>query len=874
MGTRATVSAGSLLAGRYRLVEPLPGAGVGSWRARDDLGDREVAARELVPAEAVEAVRQRAVRDATEAASLRHSGIVPVYDVVEHDDAPWAVTELVSEPSLDQLLRSRGPATPVETARIGLRVLEALEAADAAGVRHRDLTPANVLVGDDGQVRVTGFGLTPEPEQPPGRAAAVTGSVDFVAPERARGVSAGGIESDLWSLGATLYAAVEGRLPFHREAQLATLAAVVTDEPPPPRRAGALRAVIDGLLIKDPAHRLGLADARRMLDAVVRGVPVVPAPRRVPGHSAGPRTAGGPVGAAVRPGAVDAAAMPRADGPVPRTPAGAAVDASEAPRPDGLDRVPGPRAGGAAPGEIAASAREAEHQSAGRGIPGPGPTAPISATPSSAEGGAGSSAAGAGSSGTAGGPAGAGEAGGTAGAGGPGTAGAGGAGGPSGSGGEAGAAGVRSGAAGGGAGGEAGAEPRGAEAAAEEPASTPDHVQFHDPEIVAALAAFEAALALPQPARPAETTIATPDAPAPDEFTADEPPAAEAPPERFAALPAPAAPESPGAPPERPATRRSPAAPESPETPRERPAPRSPAVKSPRETPPKRPVSPQPAQVVPAPRTAVPPERAVNGHATRPVPAGRSVIGPAPAAAARNGHPAPTRPAPTPARPSRPAQPRIEELGGGSASRRRSLLTVLAVVLAVVAAVLIPFLIDRARDDGAAPPADSTPSAAVTSPATASPEPAAPPPAGFVLHRDPSGFSIAVPRGWRLERDGSIVDFRDPTSSRFIRIDQRADPRTEPYDDWIAREPTYKADLPGYDLIRIANVMYRSWPTADWEFTWGASGSERSHVLIRNVVPNEYHGYALYWSTTDARWKKDLPYFETFVRTFAPKPGR
>ncbi len=297
-------------------------------------------------------------------------------------------------------------------------------------------------------------------------------------------------------------------------------------------------------------------------------------------------------------------------------------------------------------------------------------------------------------------------------------------------------------------------------------------------------------------------------------------------------------------------------------------------MKSPRETPPKRPVSPQPAQVVPAPRTAVPPERAVNGHATRPVPAGRSVIGPAPAAAARNGRPAPTRPAPTPARPSRPTQPRIEELGGGSASRRRSLLTVLAVVLAVVAAVLIPFLIDRARDDGAAPPADPTPSAAVTSPATASPEPAAPPPAGFVLHRDPSGFSIAVPRGWRLERDGSIVDFRDPTSSRFIRIDQRADPRTEPYDDWIAREPTYKADLPGYDLIRIANVMYRNWPTADWEFSWGARGSERSHVLIRNVVPNEYHGYALYWSTTDARWKKDLPYFETFVRTFAPKPGR
>ena len=291
-----------------------------------------------------------------------------------------------------------------------------------------------------------------------------------------------------------------------------------------------------------------------------------------------------------------------------------------------------------------------------------------------------------------------------------------------------------------------------------------------------------------------------------------------------------------------------------------------------------------PAQVVPAPRNLTPPERVVNGHGTRSVPTTRPASGITPAArngttangTSGNGHTAsPPRPTPVPTRRPGPttSPPRIEEIGGGPTSRRRSLLIALAVVAAVLAALLIPFAIDRARGDDT-PEAGPPPGPTATSPAPPSPEAAAPPPDGFVLHRDPTGFSIAVPRGWRQERDGTIVDFRDPTSSRFIRIDQRADPRTEPYDDWIGREATYKAKLPDYDRIRIANVTYRNWPTADWEFTWGARGSERSHVLVRNVVPNEYHGYALYWSTADSRWAKDLPYFDVFVRTFSPKAGR
>src|SRR5215204_5989672 len=288
MGTRATVSAGSLLAGRYRLIEPLRDAAAGVWRARDDIGGRDIAARELVPAGAAQTVHERAIRDAREAARLRHPGIVPVQDLVEHGGTPWVITELVAAPSLDHLVRTQGPLTPVEAARIGLRVLETLAAADASGLRHRDLTPANILVASDGRVRVAGFGLTPEPEQGPGHPAAVTGTADFIAPERARGMPTSGIEADLWSLGATLYTAVEGRRPFHRAATLATLTAVVTDEPPPPRRADALRTAIDGLLIKDPTHRLRLADARRMLDAVVRGTPVVPERRRAARPAADP----------------------------------------------------------------------------------------------------------------------------------------------------------------------------------------------------------------------------------------------------------------------------------------------------------------------------------------------------------------------------------------------------------------------------------------------------------------------------------------------------------------------------------------------------------------------------------------------------------
>jgi hypothetical protein len=153
-----------------------------------------------------------------------------------------------------------------------------------------------------------------------------------------------------------------------------------------------------------------------------------------------------------------------------------------------------------------------------------------------------------------------------------------------------------------------------------------------------------------------------------------------------------------------------------------------------------------------------------------------------------------------------------------------------------------------------------------------SPEPAKPAPAGWRLHRDPSGFSIAVPVGWQESREGSLVEFRDPDSDRFLRVDQRAAAGSDPYEDWLAQQPSVSRQLPGYRDDRIRPLRYRGWPAADWEYIWGRPGS-LTHVLNRNVVPNDDRAYALYFSTPHAEWERDrAEYFTVFVETFSPAP--
>ncbi|MFH8408353.1 serine/threonine-protein kinase [Streptomyces sp. NPDC018019] len=296
---------GRLLAGRYRLAGELGRGGMGVvWRARDELLAREVAVKEVraprdLTGRAEELLYARLEREGRAAARIAHRNVVTVYDVVSEGGRPWIVMELVRGLSLAEVLDADGPLAPPRAAGIGAQVLAALRVAHLAGVLHRDVKPGNVLLGNDGRVVLTDFGIA----RVAGSAALtltgeLVGSPEFLAPERALGQQAGP-ESDLWSLGVTLYAAVEGHSPFRQDTPLSTLRAVVDERLPPPRRAGPLTPVLEGLLRKDPRERLDAAEAQRMLDAVAAGgatpTVVVPPPGYAPTVAAGhPPPAYGP----------------------------------------------------------------------------------------------------------------------------------------------------------------------------------------------------------------------------------------------------------------------------------------------------------------------------------------------------------------------------------------------------------------------------------------------------------------------------------------------------------------------------------------------------------------------------------------------------
>ncbi|MFJ8165411.1 serine/threonine-protein kinase [Streptomyces sp. NPDC096136] len=269
--------AGRVIAGRYRLLGPLGRGGMGVvWRARDEVLAREVAVKEVrAPAgldpDEVARLYRRLEREAWAAARVSHRGVVTVYDVATEEDRPWIVMELVRGLSLAEVLEGEGPMTPQRAAHLGEQVLAALRSAHGAGVLHRDVKPANVLVANDGRVVLGDFGIASlSGSSPITMTGEVVGSPEYLAPERALGREPGP-ESDLWSLGVMLYAAVEGVSPFLRDGPVATLEAVVDGELPPPRRAGPLAPVLEGLLRKDPAARLPAAEAARMLRIVGAG---------------------------------------------------------------------------------------------------------------------------------------------------------------------------------------------------------------------------------------------------------------------------------------------------------------------------------------------------------------------------------------------------------------------------------------------------------------------------------------------------------------------------------------------------------------------------------------------------------------------------
>jgi tRNA A-37 threonylcarbamoyl transferase component Bud32 len=277
-----------LLAGRYRLKQVLGKGGMGTvWRAEDEMLGRPVAVKELRLAAAMdedEARRLvvRTLREAKATARIRHTGAVTVFDVVEEDDRPWIVMELVESRSLAEVIKQDGTLSVRRAAEIGLEVLGVLGAAHRHGVLHRDVKPSNVLVGEDGRVVLTDFGIASVEGDPSITSTGMlVGAPSYISPERAQGHKPGP-PADLWSLGVTLYAMIEGKPPYDKGSALSTLTAVMTEPLVPPKNGGALVPVIEGLLRKDPAERLTEAEARRMLRQIVDA----PEPAEVPAEAA------------------------------------------------------------------------------------------------------------------------------------------------------------------------------------------------------------------------------------------------------------------------------------------------------------------------------------------------------------------------------------------------------------------------------------------------------------------------------------------------------------------------------------------------------------------------------------------------------------
>jgi len=287
-----------VVAGRYRLISALGNGGMGTvWLAEDDLLSRQVAVKEVSPpADMTERerglLRERTLREARTAARLSHPNVVTIYDVVEDDGQPWIVMELVPARSLRDVVQAAGPLTVQQAAGVGLQILAALSAAHALGIMHRDVKPGNVLIDAGGRAILADFGIARTQDSTALTTSGVlVGSPSYIAPERARG-ERGGPESDLWSLGATLYALVEGRPAYDRAGPLPTLMAVVNEDPDPPSRAGALWPVIRGLLDHVPSRRLGPDEAERMLRQVAgtgggSGTAMLPALEQGPATGAG-----------------------------------------------------------------------------------------------------------------------------------------------------------------------------------------------------------------------------------------------------------------------------------------------------------------------------------------------------------------------------------------------------------------------------------------------------------------------------------------------------------------------------------------------------------------------------------------------------------
>ncbi|GAA3182154.1 serine/threonine-protein kinase [Nonomuraea roseoviolacea] len=292
----------TVIDGRFELVGRLGSGGMGTvWRAYDLALQREVALKEVRPSDSPDPdssrahmLRERVLREARALARLDHPNVVTIHHIVDTPALahPWIVMELVRGRSLADRL-SEGPMAPAEAARLGRGILAALWTAHQAGICHRDVKPANVLLRPDGSPVLTDFGIAAMLDSPGLTASGdVVGSPEYIAPERLRGHE-GDPASDLWSLGMLLYVAVEGRHPLRRDTPIATLAAVLNGQVPPPYRAGPLANVLHALLTSDPGARPPVAELDRMLArAEEQAVTAPPSPPFTPQQPFTPPPAG------------------------------------------------------------------------------------------------------------------------------------------------------------------------------------------------------------------------------------------------------------------------------------------------------------------------------------------------------------------------------------------------------------------------------------------------------------------------------------------------------------------------------------------------------------------------------------------------------
>jgi serine/threonine protein kinase len=262
---------GRLIAGRYRLWSLLGRGGMGRvWLAQDELLDRPIALKQVGVGDAAseeshKKARARALGEARAAARVNHDGVIKIHDVVRDDALPWIVMELLSGRTLAETLQGDGPLSIDEVTHIGLRLLDGLQAIHTAGIVHRDVKPGNVHICDCGRVVLTDFGIACiTGEDPRCPMDTFAGSPAYISPEQLHGTQPEPA-SDLFSLGATLFAAIEGTPPFDRGDLWATLISVIEDAPAPFVRAGSLRPVLQGLLAKEPEKRLTADDARDAL---------------------------------------------------------------------------------------------------------------------------------------------------------------------------------------------------------------------------------------------------------------------------------------------------------------------------------------------------------------------------------------------------------------------------------------------------------------------------------------------------------------------------------------------------------------------------------------------------------------------------------